>query len=159
MADRLESLVAIDPGASGGFCQFVDGKAVWAWKFTSYSDFVSDIVDLMENPDHTVEFILEDVPPFAGKNIPSSAGFKLGKSCGFYEGVSRGLQLPCHMVRPQAWQKGLANVVGQGGAKKKRILKDHALRLYPHLGKTVTLATADAVLIGHYHTATKQKEI
>ena len=63
------------------------------------------------------------------------------------------------MVRPQAWQKGLANVAGQGGAKKKRILKDHALRLYPKLGKTVTLATADAVLIGHYHTTTKQKEI
>jgi hypothetical protein len=149
-----ECIVAIDPGASGGFCQFVDGKAVWAWKFTTFSDFVADILDLQENPDHSLEIVLEDVPPFAGKNIPSSTGFKLGKSCGFYEGVARGLQLPCHMVRPQAWQKGLANVAGQGGAKKKRILKDHALRLYPKLGKTVTLATADAVLIGHYHTTT-----
>ena len=157
--EKTKCLVAIDPGATGGFCQFVDGKAVWAWRFTSFSDFVADIMDLMENPDYTVEFILEDVPPFAGKNIPSSAGFKLGKSCGFYEGVARGIQLPCHMVRPQAWQKGLANVAGQGGAKKKRILKDHALRLYPKLGKTVTLATADAVLIGHYHTTPKQKEI
>ena len=74
-----ECIVAIDPGASGGFCQFVDGKAVWAWKYTTFSDFVADILDLRENPDHSLEIVLEDVPPFAGKNIPSSTGFKLGK--------------------------------------------------------------------------------
>ena len=153
-----ECIVAIDPGASGGFCQFVDGKAVWAWKYTTFSDFVADILDLRENPDYSLEIVLEDVPPFAGKNIPSSTGFKLGKSCGFYEGVARGLQIPLHMVRPQAWQKGLANVKGHSGSKKKRILKDHALRLYPKLGKTVTLATADAVLIGHHHTTTTHKD-
>ena len=148
--EKSKCLVAIDPGASGGFCQFVDGEAVWAWKFTSYSDFVADIMDLMENLDHTVEFILEDVPPFAGKNIPSSAGFKLGKSCGFYEGIARGLKLPRHLVPPKTWQKGLSGLAKTAGAQRKRLLKDHALRLYPDLGKEITLATADAVLIAHY---------
>ena len=118
-------IVAIDPGASGGFCQFVDGKAVWAWKYTSFSDFVADILDLQENPDYSLEIVLEDVPPFAGKNIPSSTGFKLGVQCGFYQGVARGLQIPLHMVRPQAWQKGLANVKSHSGSKKKRILNQH----------------------------------
>jgi len=157
----VKTIIAIDPGASGGFCQFIGDKAIQAWKFTSLSDFVDDLFEIKDDPDLTLELVLEDVPPFAGKNIPSSTGFKLGKSCGHYEGIARGLQIPCHMVRPQTWQKGLANVAGQGGQKKKRILKDHASRLYPQLGKQITLATADAVLIGHYHTTTtkQQKEI
>ena len=156
----MKTIIAIDPGASGGFCQFIGDKAIQAWKFTSLSDFVDDLFEIKDDPDLTLELALEDVPPFAGKNIPSSTGFKLGKSCGFYEGVARGLRIPCHMVRPQTWQKGFGGVKGQSTSVKKRILKDHASRLYPRLGKQITLATADAVLIGHYHTTTtKQKEI
>ena len=147
----VKTIIAIDPGASGGFCQFIGDKAIQAWKFTSLSDFVDDLFEIKDDPDLTLELVLEDVPPFAGKNIPSSTGFKLGKSCGFYEGVARGLRIPCHMVRPQTWQKGFGGVKGQSTSIKKRILKDHASRLYPQLGKQITLATADAVLIGHYH--------
>jgi len=143
-------VIAIDPGASGGFCQFIGTQVVQAWKFTSLSDFVGDVHDLIENPEHPVEIVLEDCPPFAGKNIPSSAGFKLGKSCGFYEGIARGLKLPCHMVPPKTWQKGLSGLAKSSGAQRKRLLKDHATRLYPNLGKEITLATADAVLIAHY---------
>ena len=152
----MKTIVAIDPGASGGFCQFIGDKAIQAWKFTSLSDFVDDLFEIKADPDLTLELVLEDVPPFAGKNIPSSTGFKLGKSCGFYEGVARGLRIPCHMVRPQTWQKGFGGVKGQSTSVKKRILKDHASRLYPQLGKQITLATADAVLIGHYHTITNE---
>lgn len=155
----VKTIIAIDPGASGGFCQFIGTRAIHAWKFTSLSDFVDILIEIKDNPDATLELVLEDVPPFAGKNIPSSTGFKLGKSCGHYEGLARGLQIPCHMVRPQTWQKGFGGVKGQSTSVKKRILKDHASRLYPQLGKQITLATADAVLIGHYHTTTKQKEI
>ena len=143
-------IIAIDPGASGGFCQFIGTQIVQAWKFTSLSDFVGDVHDLMGNPDCPLELVLEDVPPFAGKNIPSSAGFKLGKSCGFYEGVARGAKIPCHMVAPKTWQKGLSGLAKTAGAQRKRLLKDHATRLYPDLGKEITLATADAVLIAHY---------
>ncbi len=143
-------IIAIDPGASGGFCQFIGTQVVQAWKFTSLSDFTDEVRDLMHDPDSRLEFVLEDVPPFAGKNIPSSAGFKLGKSCGFYEGLARGLGLPCHLVSPKTWQKGLQGLQKTSGAQRKRLLKDHATRLYPDLGKDVTLATADAVLIGHW---------
>ena len=152
----VKTIIAIDPGASGGFCQFIGDKAIQAWKFTSLSDFVDDLFEIKADPDLTLELVLEDVPPFAGKNIPSSTGFKLGKSCGHYEGIARGLQIPCHMVRPQTWQKGFGGVKGQSTSVKKRILKDHASRLYPQLGKQITLATADAVLIGHYHTITNE---
>ena len=143
-------IIAIDPGASGGFCQFIGTQIVQAWKFTSLSDFVGDVHDLIENPDCPLEIVLEDCPPFAGKNIPSSAGFKLGKSCGFYEGIARGLKLPCHLVPPKTWQKGLSGLAKKSTPQRKRLLKDHALRLYPDLGKEITLATADAVLIAHY---------
>ena len=155
----VKTIIAIDPGASGGCCQFIGTRAIHAWKFTSLSDFVDILFEIKDNPDATLELVLEDVPPFAGKNIPSSTGFKLGKSCGFSEGGARGLRIPCHMVRPQTWQKGFGGVIGQSTSVKKRILKDHASRLYPQLGKQITLATADAVLIGHFHTTTKQKEI
>ena len=147
----MKTVIAIDPGASGGFCQFIGDKAIQAWKFTSLSDFVDELFEIKADPDLTLELVLEDVPAFAGKNIPSSRGFKLGKSCGQFEGVARGLRIPCHMVRPQTWQKGFGGVKGQSTSVKKRILKDHASRLYPQLGKQITLATADAVLIGHYH--------
>ena len=147
----MKTIIAIDPGASGGFCQFIGDKAIQAWKFTSLSDFVDDLFEIKDDPELTLELVLEDVPAFAGKNIPSSRGFKLGKSCGQFEGVARGLRIPCHMVRPQTWQKGFGGVKGQSTSVKKRILKDHASRLYPQLGKQITLATADAVLIGHYH--------
>ena len=143
-------IIAIDPGVSGGFCQFIGTQVVQAWKFTSLSDFVDDVHDLMGNPDLPLELVLEDVPPFAGKNIPSSAGFKLGKSCGFYEGLARGVKIPCHLVPPKTWQKGLPGLAKTSGAQRKRLLKDHASRLYPDLGKEITLATADAVLIAHY---------
>ena len=155
----VKTIIAIDPGASGGFCQFIGTRAIHAWKFTSLSDFVDDLFEIKADPDLTLELVLEDVPPFAGKNIPSSTGFKLGKSCGFYEGVARGLRIPCHMVRPQTWQKGFGGVKGQSTSVKKRILKDHASRLYPQLGKQITLATADAVLIGHFHTTTTKQKI
>ena len=151
MSTGLEKcIVAIDPGASGGFCQFIGTQIVQAWKFTSLSDFVDDVHDLMHDPDSRLELVLEDVPPFAGKNIPSSAGFKLGKSCGFYEGLARGVKIPCHLVPPKTWQKGLSGLAKTSGAQRKRLLKDHATRLYPDLGKEITLATADAVLIAHY---------
>ena len=141
--------IAIDPGVSGGFSQFVDGEIIDAWRFTSLSDFSDEVYELMENPEYEVEFVLEDCPPFAGKNIPSSAGFKLGRSCEFYEGLARGLRIPCHLIPPRTWQKGLTGLA-KGGPQRKRMLKDHASRLYPSLGKKVTLATADAILIGHY---------
>ena len=145
-----KSIIAIDPGASGGFCHFIGHQVVTAWRFTSMSDFVTDIHELIQDPDHPVEIVLEDCPPFAGKNIPSSAGFKLGKSCGFYEGLARGLKLPCHLVPPKTWQKGLPNLKRSSTAQRKRILKDHATRLYPDISSDITLKTADAVLIGHF---------
>lgn len=150
------STIAIDPGVRGGFCHFIGHQVVCAWKFTSMSDFTDDVLELIQDKDHPVVFALEDVPPFAGKNIPSSAGFKLGKSCGFYEGLARGLGLPCHMIPPKTWQKGLANLKGNT-SKRKRVLKDHATRLYPDISKEITLNTADAVLIGHFFVNQKNK--
>ena len=147
---RSECFVAIDPGVSGGFCQFIGKQVIQAWKFTSLSDFVDEVYALTENPEHQLEFVLEHVPPFAGKNIPSSRSFVLGKSCGFYEGLARGLRVPCHLVPPKTWQKGFSGLAKTSSSQRKRLLKDHATRLYPNLGKGITLATADAVLIAHY---------
>ena len=149
MSERC--IIAIDPGVNGGFCQWIGKDVVQAWRFKSLSDFAEDVFEYVDHPDYSIELVLEDVPPFAGKNIPSSAGFKLGKSCGFYEGLARGLKIPCHLVPPKTWQKGLGGLQKKTTAQRKRLLKDHASRLYPSLGKQITLNTADSILIGDYH--------
>lgn len=145
--------IAIDPGVSGGFASFIGHQIVTAWKFTTQSDFISDLNDMVHENDHEehpMQIVLEDVPPFVGKNIPSSRAFKLGVSCGFYQGVARGMKLPLHMVPPKTWQKGLSNLKKSSSSQRKRILKDHATRLYPDIIEDITLKTADAVLIGHF---------
>ena len=105
--------------------------------------------DLKDHPDvGRIEAFVELVPPFAGKMIPSSTSFKLGKSCGFLEGALRALEIPYTLVRPQEWQKGLGGLTGLTSGKRKKVLMNHAKRLYPTL-KGLTLKTADALLILH----------
>ena len=147
-------VLAIDPGASGGYV--VDGGdgALRLVNLTTEADFLDELeglrgVAVYENL--PLEVWMEEVPPYVGGNIPSSAAFKLGKSCGFLAGSVRASGFPLHLVRPTEWQKGLSGVRGVSGAAKKRVLRDHAVRLYPDAtDKRITLKTADAVLIYHH---------
>ena len=112
-------------------------------------ELVEHIQDLKDHPDvDRIEAWVELVPPFAGKMIPSSTSFKLGKSCGYLEGVLRALEIPYTLVRPQDWQKGLVVLSVLTSGKRKKVLMNHAKRLYPTL-KGLTLKTADALLILH----------
>jgi len=140
--------IAVDPGMSGGYAICSENNVCVAENFTTMADFLDEIRPYLANETEPVQIVLEDVPPFVGKNIPSSAGFKLGKNCGQFEGLAMGLQIPCHLVSPKVWQKGLPNLHKSTGPQRKRILKEHALRLYPKL--KVNLKTADAILIAHH---------
>ena len=107
------------------------------------------IQDLKDHPDVTsIEAVVELVPPFAGKMIPSSSSFKLGENYGFIQGVLRTAEIPFTLVRPQEWQKGLSGLSGLTSGKRKKVLMNHAKRLYPSV-KGLTLKTADALLILH----------
>ena len=144
----MKVFIGIDPGKSGGYAIAYDTlTTIELHNLTEEGEFVRHLLEIIDNPDlELIEAALEDVPPFAGKNIPSSAGFKLGYSCGFCSGVLRALQIPITLIRPKVWQAGLGGLAGLTGAKRKRVLKDHANRFFPKV-KGLTLKTADAALI------------
>ena len=144
----MKCFIGIDPGKSGGYAIAYDTlTTIELHNLTEEGEFVRHLLEIIDNPDlELIEAALEDVPPFAGKNIPSSAGFKLGYSCGFCAGVLRALQVPTTLIKPKTWQAGLGGLTSLTGAKRKRVLKDHANRFFPKV-EGLTLKTADAALI------------
>ena len=151
----MKITMAIDPGVSGGIAVFGPGKP-FAYPMP---DTAGDVLELLrelhqsaglENAD--CECVLEQVGGFVGKRQPGSAMFKFGEGFGFLKGVIQTLRIPLELVRPQDWQKvfHLGTAAGCGGGKVwKNKLKAEAQRRFPHL--KVTLATADALLLGFYH--------
>ena len=145
----VKIFIAVDPGASGGFAisygADLDDVEVRPWR--DETEWLIDLSMLADHPDaESLVAIVEHVPPYVGKAIPSSSAFKLGKNFGYICGTIRALQIPLHLSRPAEWQKGLEGVKAASGSKKKRVLRDHAVRLFPTI-KGVTLKTADALLI------------
>ena len=135
------SIIAIDPGASGGYA--VDDNGIRAEKWTGEADFMEEVSNLDD-----LIAVVEEVPKFVGRMVPSSSIFTLAKNYGWILGVLAAMQVPTHLVRPQVWQKGLTGVKAAKGAAKKRCLKEHAVRLFPE--QKPTLATADALMILHH---------
>ena len=148
----MKLTIAIDPGKSGGYAiAWGSLRNIHLHNLGEDFEFVEHMQDLKDHPDVTsIEAVVELVPPFAGKMIPSSTSFKLGKSCGYLEGVLRMGEIPYKLVRPQEWQKGLSGLSGLTSGKRKKVLMNHAKRLYPSV-KGLTLKTADALLILNYY--------
>ena len=145
----MRAIIAVDPGKSGGYAISING-AIEAHPYRDETEFLEHVHELIERPDLTViEAAVEEVPKFIGRNIPGSTTFVLGYHYGWIVGALRALAIPVHLYRPQVWQKGLSGVREAKGAKKKRVLRDHATRLFPSLKPT--MATADAILILRHH--------
>ena len=144
-----ETLIAVDPGASGGYCTCPGSlRGTQAYSLKSPSDFVDHMHELVEMNEGRLRGVVEDVPPFCGVAVPSHTSFKLGRSFGLIEGVFRGLKIPYELISPRGpkgWQAGLTGLRKLKGSERKRALRDHASRLFPELKPT--LATADALLI------------
>ncbi len=150
----MNMVIAIDPGKAGGLAVFGAGKP-FAY---AMPDTAGDLLDLLRelHQSATIEArepvcVLELVGGFVGKKQPGSAMFKFGEGYGFIKGVIQTLGIPLELVRPQDWQKvfHLGTSASCGGGKVwKNKLKAEAQRRFPHL--KVTLATADALLLGTY---------
>lgn len=127
--------------------------------FATLGEFIEHLQGLADEAPHSecVTVIAEDVPCFTGQAIPASRSFKLGKCFGEVIGAVRGLGIRLHLVRPQIWQKGFSGLRPGGRALKgyprKRVLADHARRLFPELKFTV--AQADSLLIYHHFLSNK----
>lgn len=146
----MKTLVAIDPGVSGGIAvRDHEGQIV----VYAMPDSVTGLRDLLADQiqgSHR-EVWIEEIPKFTGRLIPSSRIAVMFENFGQAQGLAIGLGYVLNRVRPVDWQEPL----GLGGKKScdsssewKRKLRNRAAELYPNLD--VTLKTADALLILRY---------
>ncbi len=152
--DSLSSnlILAIDPGASGGFAWNTQ-ETIGAQKMPSTEGDIVSFMRGFNTKEYTV--FMEEVGGFIGKAQPGSAMFTFGRNTGFLIGVIMALGFRLEMVRPQKWQKDLGLGTAKGCASKtewKNKLKALAQRKFPTVDK-ITLATSDALLILDYALA------
>jgi hypothetical protein len=150
----MKTIVAIDPGVSGGIAVSGFGSTeCYAMPKTEGDvvDFIKSVKAATSLEGGEVVCVLEKVGGFAGKGQPGSAMFKFGENFGFLKGVIQALEIRLELVRPQDWQKGLGLGTASACVSKpewKNKLKAEAQRRFPHL--EVTGETADAVLLLDY---------
>lgn len=144
----MKSLLAIDPGASGGM----------AWTDETHCapmpDTEGDVVDLLRMLHCAGVSVcyIERVGGFTGQGQPGSAMFKFGRGVGVLHGALLALGVRVIEVAPQTWQKPLGIGTASACASKaawKRKLKAEAQRRFPCVDG-ITLKTADALLILDY---------
>ena len=150
----MRTIVAIDPGMSGG------GAVRWFEKTDCWPmpETQGDLLERLREIKNAAGLegdelvcVLEEVSGFAGKAQPGSAMFRFGEHFGFIKGVVQALEIRLVLVRPQVWQKGFGLGTASACASKtewKNKLKAEAQRRFPHL--PVTLKTADALLLLEY---------
>jgi hypothetical protein len=141
------AVIAIDPGASGGF-------AVWTPRDRRIT------LHAMPDNDERICKILRDVKTdwpdtrvylelvggyIQGKERPGSRMFNFGDGYGYLRGCCDMAGMPPQLITPQKWQKPLSVPQGLTGPVRKRWLHQEAQRHFPKL--KITLKTCDALLL------------
>lgn len=143
-----KSYIGIDPGKHGGIAVLGEAGAV------------IDVVKMPETPQDLLGFLfqykensvctLERVGGMPGNG--GSAMFNFGKGYGHLQMALIALEIPTEDVTPNKWEKTYQ--LGSSGkfskTEWKNKLKAKAQQLFPSLGKKITLATCDALLIAEY---------
>ena len=115
----------------------------------NYSEHGSELAakNLSLIPIQTKAYI-EKVHSMPAQGVVSS--FKFGRSYGFLRGLLIALKIPFEEVTPQRWQKEFVTkrTKTESRTDHKNKLKGKAQQLFPQI--KVTLAIADAMLIGQY---------
>ncbi|MGO8678596.1 MAG: hypothetical protein ACLQVX_22350 [Limisphaerales bacterium] len=154
----MNTVIAIDPGASGGIAVRRNGQPADAMPMPpTEGDLVELLRQLAADPASTVAMV-EEVGGYVGHEQPASRAFTFGRNFGFLLGALQTLGVRVDLVRPQKWQKALGLGHASNCASKtewKNKLKACAQRLYPNLRPT--LATADALLLLEYALAASRK--
>lgn len=120
---------------------------IWAWISKVGRDYGDRIWDMAP----TVHACIEQVGGYVGESQPGSRAFKFGMSYGGLRMALIAAYIPFEQVVPTVWQKALripARKKTESKPRWKARLKAHAQQLFPR--ETVTLATADALLLAEY---------
>lgn len=145
-------VIGIDPGVAGGIA-FLDseGNVVDVTKMPDTRQGILDLLRGYQNENPDLVCYLEDV----GHGMPgqsSRATAVFARHCGHLEMALLALSIPTNTVTPQKWQKSYQLGKSSEYAKSewKRKLKEKSQQLFPQMGKRITLATCDALLIAEY---------
>jgi crossover junction endodeoxyribonuclease RuvC len=145
-----KTLIAIDPGQSGGIASWSNGIIAARAMPGTEGDVLALLRHLCSDPDNTVVF-LEEVGGYVGKAQPGSSMFKFGRGFGFLLGCIQTLGVRLELVRPQKWQKEFSLGTASSCATQsewKNKLKAASQRIFPAI--TVTLAISDSLLLLEY---------
>tara|TARA_R100001594_G_scaffold146018_1_gene196840 strand:- start:3473 stop:3931 length:459 start_codon:yes stop_codon:yes gene_type:complete len=137
--------LGIDPGKNGGIVFLKDNFKNVAYKCP---DTIEGMVSLIkkETKGYRIKIaMIEKVHSMPRDGVVSA--FSFGRNFGSWLGVLEALNIKVNMVTPQKWQKYYGKLPKEKKSKKHK-LKSIASNLYP--GVKCTLATSDAILIGHY---------
>jgi hypothetical protein len=137
----MKSILAIDPGASGGF-GYIDLEGIV--RAESIPAGMTAMVDRLrelaaELPGITA--VMEKVGHWMPGDHPNAAT-KFARHCGNVEAGLYSMGIPFEEVAPGVWMKTLGSLPKEK-ADRKRMIRELMARRYPHL--RVTLDTADAL--------------
>lgn len=144
----MKKYIGIDPGAHGGIAVLSDdGSVVEVAKMPTTP---MDLLDFLSKYKDDSYCILERVGGLPGQG--GSAMFNFGKGYGHLQMALLALGIPTNDVTPNKWEKSfqLGSSGKYGKTEWKNRLKAKAQQLFPSLGRKITLATCDALLIAEY---------
>ena len=150
----MKTVIAIDPGVSGGVAVWTFGVAGCRAMPRTGGDIVALLRGIMATSDKSgvdTTCVMEATGGYVGKAQPCSRSYKFGENAGFIKGVLQTLGIRLELVRPQEWQKAFGLGTASACASKsiwKNKLKAEAQRRFPHL--KITHKTGDALLILEY---------
>ncbi len=139
---------AVDPGKSGGIAVRYPCDNVLAFRMPDTEGDLRDLFVRLYNPNNPTVAYVEKVGGYiGGPGAPGSAMFNFGRNHGFTLGLLSALYIRTELITPQQWQKRLSLGTSKGmkPTEWKNKLKAEAQRRFPDM--TVTLYTADALLI------------
>ena len=146
--------LGVDPGASGGLAALLPDGAVRATKMLKTPDGILDWLLELPSPSLGVlELVTGYVPRperanMAHQGQPGHSMFSFGVGYGMLQAFLLSASIKYTKVPPRVWQWKMAPSLKGVKEGRKRQLKEVAQRLFPDL--TVTLATADALLLALY---------
>lgn len=155
-------IIGIDPGKNGGIAVLFDNGAVM--DATKMPDTPQDIMAFLRDVQVVADTYSKSVVCYmeaVGFGMPgqsSSATAKFARHCGHLEMALLALGIQTNTVTPNKWEKvyQLGKSSEFSKTEWKNRLKAKAQQLFPLLGKRITLATCDALLLAEYG---RKKEI
>jgi hypothetical protein len=137
----MKSILAIDPGASGGFGYVDIDGVVRAESIPAGMTAMVDRLRELAAELPGISAVMEKVGHWMPGDHPNAAT-KFARHCGQVEAGLYSMGIPFEEVAPGVWMKSLG-ALPKEKADRKRMIRELMARRYPHL--RVTLDTADAL--------------